>query len=195
MDKNYFIQLTSNLYNLTLLFPEKEPLRYKMRELSNEVLKDITSADFSFDGPSKKQEKNNSQLALENLKILDSFFEVAKTQNWVSISDILNLQQEYSKLNEEIERFNKNDKNFQGQNAENKISEKKEKISKISILERQERILEILQEKEKAQVHEVKEVFPEITKRTLRRDFEFLLKKGLVRRKGERNNTFYQLKW
>ena len=39
-----------------------------------------------------------------------------------------------------------------------------------------------------------KQVFPEVTKRTLRRDFEQMLGQGLVERIGERNNTFYQVK-
>ncbi len=58
---------------------------------------------------------------------------------------------------------------------------------------RQGKILNILKEKEKVQVWQMKEVFPEITKRTLRRDFERLLKQGLVERIGEKNNTFYKL--
>ena len=42
MDKEYFIKLTSDLYQLTLFFPKKEPLRYKMRELANNVLASLT---------------------------------------------------------------------------------------------------------------------------------------------------------
>ena len=50
------------------------------------------------------------------------------------------------------------------------------------------------EEKDKAQVWEFKKVFPKLTKRTLRRDFEKLLGQGLVERVGERNQTFYKLK-
>ena len=38
MNKDFLIQLTNDLYKLTLLFPKKEPLRYKMRELADEIL-------------------------------------------------------------------------------------------------------------------------------------------------------------
>ncbi len=34
---------------------------------------------------------------------------------------------------------------------------------------------------------------PDITKRTLRRDFEYMLSQGLIKRIGERNDTFYQI--
>ncbi len=40
----------------------------------------------------------------------------------------------------------------------------------------------------------MKQVFPEVSKRTLRRDFENLLKQGIIERIGEKNDTFYQLK-
>ena len=59
--------------------------------------------------------------------------------------------------------------------------------------ERQKKILEILQEKRNAQVKDFKEIFPSVSKRTLRRDFRYLMEKGLVQRVGERNSTYYQL--
>ena len=59
--------------------------------------------------------------------------------------------------------------------------------------ERQEKILEVLREKGRAQVWEIKQIFPQVSKRTLRRDFESLFKRGIIERIGERNNTFYRL--
>lgn len=210
MDKDYFIQLTCDVYRLTLFFPKKEPLRYKLRDLSNEVLKELCFAGFSFDNLFKEEEPE-PPFVLENLKVIDSFFEVAKTQNWVNSSDILNLQREYNRLDRELEKLIKDSERNERSVSESPVSEnpvsqnfeeipsgetfeKVEKTSKKnSALVRQERILEALEEKEKAQVCEVKKDFPEVTKRTLRRDFEFLVKNGLVKRIGERNNTFYCL--
>jgi DeoR/GlpR family transcriptional regulator of sugar metabolism len=60
--------------------------------------------------------------------------------------------------------------------------------------ERQKKILEILKEKGKIQVGQIKEFFPNVSKRTLRRDFQSLVKKGIIERIGEKNKTFYQLK-
>jgi len=58
--------------------------------------------------------------------------------------------------------------------------------------ERQEKILTFLKENGRAQVWQMKQVFPEVTKRTLRRDFEYMLGEGIIERIGEKNNTFYQ---
>ena len=38
MDKNSLIELTNKVYKLTLLFPKKEPLRYKIREVADDIL-------------------------------------------------------------------------------------------------------------------------------------------------------------
>jgi predicted HTH transcriptional regulator len=67
-------------------------------------------------------------------------------------------------------------------------------FSSLANLERQEKIMAFLKEQGRAQVWQIKQILPEVTKRTLRRDFDNLLKKGLVERIGERNNTFYQIK-
>jgi len=163
MDKDFLIKLTNGLYRLTLLFPRKEPLRYKMRELADEILANQTE---------------------EKLEILNSFFEVAKTQNWVSSSNVLEVQKEYDNLKEELK-----------QSSEVQLSKVKEiRKDEEKILGRQEKILEILKEKGRAQVWEIQKIFPEVTKRTLRRDFENLLNQGFIERMGERNETFYQLR-
>jgi len=188
MDKDFLIQLTTNLYRLTLLFPKKEPLRYKMRELADDIL-------------AKPNEKD--------LEVLDSFFEVAKAQNWVSPAETLKLQQEYSKLKENLKTqansapvaqfrnilrkdlvasdFPPRSGGDCGENPQTVPFEKR-------VNGRQQKILEILKEREKAQVWEIKKFFPEVAKRTLRRDFESLLEEGAVERIGERNDTFYRLK-
>lgn len=66
-------------------------------------------------------------------------------------------------------------------------------ISKESVLERQKKILEFIKEKGKVQVGDFKQIFPEVSKRTIRRDFRSLLTRKIVERIGEKNNTFYQI--
>lgn len=59
--------------------------------------------------------------------------------------------------------------------------------------DRQKKILEILREKGKAQVSDFKAVLSDVTKRTIRRDLDELLKNGKVMRVGEWNQVFYQI--
>jgi len=185
MNKDFLLKITNELYRLTLLFPKKEPLRYKIREVADEVLADFVS---------------NKNTPKEKLEILDGYFEVAKNQNWIRPEDILNLQEKYCKLKEDLKNF------FETETP--KIERKIEfpqiapvqisssvgnRISINSMNERQEKILEVLREKGRAQVWEIKQIFPQVSKRTLRRDFESLFKRGIIERIGERNNTFYRL--
>jgi len=58
--------------------------------------------------------------------------------------------------------------------------------------ERQKKILQILQEKEKVQVSDIIKKIPSVTKRTIRRDLDILLKNREIVRIGEFNQVFYQ---
>jgi len=167
MDKENLIELTNKVYKLTLLFPKKEPLRYKIREIADDIL--------VCNSGSKKLQ--------DNLGILKKYFEVAKWQNWVSYFDILEIEKEYDKI-------------ATRDPVSVELSVKKANGDRVSgvLNGRKERILEILKEKERIQVGEVNEILFDVSKRTLRSDFEQLLKQGLVERIGEKNNTFYQLK-
>ena len=161
IDRTFLIQLTNAVYRLTLLFPKKEPLRYKMRELADDIL-------------AKPSEKD--------LEVLDSFFEVALIQNWVKPADILAIKEEYDNLREQLKG--------------NKPEEEKKEITIFNHnnSDRKKRILAFLKENGQAQVWQVKQLLPEVSKRTLRRDFEDMLEQGLIERIGERNDTFYKIK-
>jgi len=177
MDRDYLIKLTLAVYKVTNVFPDKEPLKFLIREKANQIL-----ADFIL----KSKEKNIQ----ENIDVLNGYFEIAGKQNWVDGLNFLVLKREYNEVEGKLE--DKTDK-------KEKINKKTLKPSNshpdpILLNNRCEKILDVLKEKEKAQIWEFKKVFPEVTKRTLRRDFEFLLKQGLVTRAGENNNVYYMLK-
>jgi|GEM_PF-475975 len=91
----------------------------------------------------------------------------------------------------------KKEPSFTKNTENNKVSEGGQPVeksfSKESLLDRQKKILEILKEKGRAQVGEFKNIFPEVSKRTLRRDFRDLVNQKLIERIGEKNNTFYQI--
>ncbi len=208
MEQENIISLTNKIYNLTLLFPKKEPLRYKIREVGDEILKGIIEWDVLHShNPVRflnveRSEKEKVIINLEkNFNILKGYFAIFKRQNWVSFFDILEIEKEYNKIEEEI-KIKANYLYSGGVEKEN--SEKKEKIplkkakqeksdNFTNLNERQEKIIDFLKKNSRSQVWQIKNIFPDISKRTLRRDFEQLLRKGIIKRKGERNNTFYEL--
>lgn len=221
MDKNRVIETTNELYKLTLLFPKKEPLRFKMRELADEILANFVTYFNPVSNPliSPGLVENSYNL----FEVLDSFFEVAKEQNWVKPIDILNLQQEYKNIKHGLKEPKEQPsfaKAAEGQKEKEEIIETESspvqlaqglssiplpdplvapessamEESNVEVSDRQKIILDMLKQKEGVQVWEVKDILPDVSKRTLRRDFRKLLKDGLVERRGERNTTFYQIK-
>jgi hypothetical protein len=245
MTKENLVLLTVRLYNLTLLLPKKEPLRCRAREAADDILA-------SFIGG--KKESNGFSLK-ESLDIMDSYLKVAISQNWVAVSDILEIQQEYAKINqdlgsiEEVSRANQagdikvkeevsiNTKEqirenvpageempvegrmpfsiqvvrpaplmapiqqpaqvfIEAKESEEADDEEEDDLGVLteSQIKRQRSIIEFLKEKGQAQVWEIQKIFPNISKRTIRRDFQSLLKQGLIERVGERNKTYYKMK-
>ena len=188
MDKNYFIKLTTNLYRLTILFPKKEPLRYKIRELADNIL---ANCILIF----KKEPSQSKKLILEikeYVDVLDSYLELAKSQNWVSPFDVLEIQKEYANLIGELNRSEESKTRVLIPETVNRVVVVEEE-SIQGKEDRQDKILEFLRQRGRAQVGELQQILPDISKRTLRRDFEFLLKQGIVERIGEQSSTFYQL--
>jgi len=227
MDKDKLIEITNKVYKITLLFPKKEPLRYKIREIADNVLSNFVYRQSlqnlnpgNFASNREIQNKDSIFLLEKNLEILKSYFEVAKWQNWVSYFDILEIQDEYDKiqysLKKEIQAIEKEKSDLLKEDVliENKaedfdkeankeiskeISENlasnvvltKEKENKLD--PRKTKILNFLKKRENTQVQDIKKIFPSVSKRTIRRDFVQLLDQGLVRKIGDKNNTFYQL--
>ena len=194
MEKKEIIELTIKLYKLTLLFPKKEPLRYKARESADELLNNIISWEVIHrSNPVKffavdKSKKEEIIFEIEkNLEILKSYFGIAKWQNWVSYFDVLKIEEEYDKVKsdfkKEIEFLEIEKKELEvehiAQPQENdrgpvsiSLSPPVDNIENQELDERKKEILKFLKEKEKVQVWQVKETFPQISKRTLRRDLD-----------------------
>lgn len=216
MDKDYFTNLTIDIYKLTLLFPKKEPLRYKIRELADNILENLIMI---LDGDEERFEEYIYQIN-RNIRPLDSFCEVAKKQNWVEESEITDIQEQYEAIKLEIEKFKaenplevakntnfseesegiQKDRGIIRRGAEKRtIDSNEEKLnnylspSLVYLNSRQKKIVELLGKKDKMQVNEVQFAFPKITKRTLRRDFNYLSEKGFVEKMGKANMTFYKL--
>lgn len=197
MDNKDIIELTNKLYKKTLLFPKKEPLRYKIREIGNRVLEGITALEVfhtSEQGhdflPVDNSENESLIFSLKrDLDIIISYFEVVKYQNWISYFEALEIQDKYGKIKSNLEDELSRIQPTQTESLFKPFKPEKNK----DLDERKKKILSFLKEKNQAQVWQVKEFLPDVSKRTLRRDFEYLLKQGLVKRIGERNNTFYKL--
>jgi len=216
INRNNIIELTNKLYRMTLFFPKKEPLRYKMREVADDILVDVTVFHSSGFDDFESVEKSKQYNFKNKLEILKSYFEIVKWQNWVSYFDVLGLQEEYDKIypsksfREKIELVKFQEKIEEKEEVVPLIALKEETLDEkiipaiveqdfseendYSLDQRKEKILDLLKKRGRLQVWQASEVLPEVSKRTLRRDFVQLLELGLIQRIGERNDTFYVIK-
>ncbi len=125
---------------------------------------------------------------------------MADKQEWVKQDNFLVLKREYSRIFKKAEFFLieskekeqvKVVKNIQQTKPQEVVFKENKVVSEEPLKERHKKILKFLQTRGVVQVKDVKDILPEVTKRTLRRDFDFLLKQGLVGRRGDKNKTEY----
>ncbi len=263
MDKNTFIELAKDVYKLTLLFPKKEPLRYKLRQIIDDLI-----AEFVMEG------NDYAGNIVRLFELMVAYLEIAASQDWAAPAEIAKVSAKCEKISRE---FCESEPSSQA-GLENAIEEAGQEAAEVELPEtaeqiigqdfviiseesksgiipslprdlmdpkisaipmigvespiisnvaapascekkeedigdtaddvnsdgqaaltagqiaRQNRIMEFLKEKGSAQVWEIQNIFPSVSKRTIRRDFRSMLEQGLIERTGERNTTAYKPK-
>jgi predicted DNA-binding transcriptional regulator len=167
-----FISATLALYRVTELLPKEEPLRLKMRELNNSILENLFFT--------------NKKEAQRQIDLLLVYFSLALNQNWVKEKNFLVLKRQYQKIREKLDSLEEAKQPKQpvkkGQKTlHNSLNSKKS---------RQQEILEMIKENQgKIDLEQLREEFTNISTRTLRRDMNSLVDKGLVKRvrKGKKD--------
>jgi hypothetical protein len=181
MNQDYLIQLTLALYRVTDCFPEREPLRYAMRELACRIF----AAGISGCASSTIE---------ADLKLLKSYFALAKAQHWIAEENFVVLEKAYGDLGNQGKSFavrqNKSMSSVKNTIAKN---EKKNNNSTYSPAERKQKILDMIQQEEKIALKDLLGKFPGIHKRTLIRDLERLQKEDVIKKHGNGRGTFYFL--
>jgi len=193
MEKEPLFKLTSAVYRVTELVPEGEPLRILIRSKALAVL-------FN---ENKKQ---------ENIEVLLKAFELAQEQGWVLEENFLILTQGYEELKnaqpkkekkqKKAEKTKQKDTEISGFQDVEMLKERDDDISRYQNVEmpeqenlkdRQQKLVEVLREKGRMQVGDLEKMFPEVTKRTLRRDMVELTSQEVVKRIGQGIRTYYQI--
>ncbi len=200
MDRNNIIKLSVAVYNVTNLFPSGEPLKNFLRKKANDILGDlIVFLDNSGAIIIKKEEKENFYYAvLKNINIIYGYLEVAGSQKWVNPVNLAILKNEYDKIKHFLIESEKKEKDKRPERAVKEDREEGEEADSRGDIDvskdRCKRIIQFLSEKDKVQIQELKDIFPDVSKRTLRRDFDYLMDRNLVERVGEGRETYYRMK-
>jgi ribosomal protein L15 len=189
MSNQKYTEITSAVYKILDFFPEEEPLKNKAKEKALKILENLTLASNAL------QKSQAAGQALEDIEILKNYLVLGKERGWIDNMNLMILSKEYDEIVEEIKPLAKLITG--GKTAEIPVDNNVKKSTArpgLAVLSgRQKEIIRILGAQGKAQVADFKKALPEVTKRTLRRDLDELLKIGKVERIGEWNQVFYQL--
>ncbi len=187
------LEITYSLYKLTILFPKKEPLRYKLREVAIDLMANIIRLDKM---GSSNLSKNLFSILEKEFKVLKSFFQIVKRQNWLKQQDILILEKEYQAIEQKIFFPTQESKDY-APSAQKRptvflppFGLDKESTGELDV--RQKKVLKILQQKKQAQIGQLSKDFPQISRRTLLRDLEKLSQTGFVVRQGNGRGAIYR---
>jgi len=215
MEKSDIIKLTVVLYRVTELFPKQEPLKFSLRKKANSILAGFVLCLGNNSIILTKADKQRLlRSILKNIEVIQTFFSLAESQDWLRPENFLVLKREYSRVGQQVRQALIVQKEVIEREPATvpatRVSTVKELIKREVPAKRQEtassgvslgglksrhkQIIKFVKAKGATQVKDVKEILPEVTKRTLRRDFDFLLKSGLVERRGDKNTTEYLIK-
>jgi DNA-binding transcriptional ArsR family regulator len=194
MNAEEIIKLTNAVYKVTDLFPPKDPLKTVIRKEALDVL--FFSVIFL-----KGINPKNKEDAFVSIKLLETYFEVSKKQNWVDERNFEILKKEYDKVSEFFKSINKKQEPKKEVIVEKKIIEEKkneienkqieyEKLSDIQL-----KLLELLQNKGQLKPNEINTYFPKLSPRSVRRELKELKEKNIINSLGGGKSVYYEIKY
>lgn len=208
-------KIVNATYRLLDFFPDNDPLKNRAKDRALSILENLA---IIFDGRGwislktilSGERANVADRLLDDIDVLEAYLKLGKYQGWISDINLLIITKEYKKIKDEIRSMGQSVvknleiaskfKNSAEIVEKNTINQKSvldkenyfhQKINSSKNSGRQEKILRLIAEKDKIQVSDIIKEIPEITKRTIRRDLDNLLKRGKITRFGEFNQVFY----
>lgn len=215
LDKEKIIKTTIALYEVTKSFPEKEPLKYQIRETANRILCGIIGL---------APEKSEQTRILSRIEAMLALFRVAEVQKWVNEKNFSVLERYYKEISQDLKRYFEElaqkqeneppqvinlpprEKAFpwpqqRQKPAESRAKTKKESPKpkknpvKFSFADnpqaRQKQIVEMAKNQGEISLQQIQENFPQVTSRTIRRDMSALVKKDVLKRRRESKKDIY----
>lgn len=218
--ENKFLKLTNAVYKILEFFPESDPLKHRARDKVLAIFENLSLLDvrpgWAVIAEVLRQEKIKMHIS-EDIDVLLGYLWIGKTQGWLNSVNCMIISNEYEKIKEgitltketksdvidepksfdelEITAIKINKDSDSGTAKEEKPGASvKNSSSNIALSERQKQIINYLSKNNRGQVMDLQTVLPNVTKRTIRRDLDELLKFGKVTRRGDFNQIFYTIK-
>ena len=189
MDRNYFIELTINLYRATDAFLDEEPLKFILRKKAAQILEKLSPHHFSENSTISLEEATQVRKEIQSLCSLLKVAEVCEGSDQLTF---FLLREEYERIDKELSQISSLEDYIshpvEEVNNKNEIGEAEELLS-----ERQRKILSFLRHQPNLKTDEIAAKFSGVSARTIRRDLDVLLQKRLVLRRRAGKSSFYQI--
>ena len=188
------LNLSLAIYRLSGRLPKGEALVGQLRKIGNEVVGDLVVGDFV---PAQKK-----------IKVLLFYFKIGQAQNWVRAINWQILNKTYRKLYLEISILKQAERHEAG--SERGERQKQERVAIMShnirepkkekntspaqndVLSRHQKILTAVKAGSPARMSDLSVLFQNVVSaRTLRNDLVFLIKQGLINKKGTNKYAVY----
>jgi hypothetical protein len=186
-------------------------LKNKTKEKVLAIMENLAVLEKTPGWTSLKKEHTAAKVS-EDIDILETYLKLANYQGWLGGANFLILIKEYHTIQNQLQVAKsqvilKEIISLQKETEEEPMfvlkqeaAQPKEQptpfnqpIASLKLSGRQSKILEMLEGREKAQVADFVKELSHVTKRTVRRDLDELLKMGKIIRVGEWNQVSYQL--
>ena len=196
MELDFLIRLTFAVHRVAQTLSKDSHLRSKITRAADRLLVSIILLKEQSKNPAAHAQhwqgakrQDLAVRALTDLEVVSGLLQDAKRLQFLNEKNFAILEREYDTVRKllELERL------WTPEPIDEKPQQGEPPASLRALNSRQENMLEILRHKEKIQVWEIKKLLPDVTKRTLRRDLDDLLKRNLVLREGEWNDVFYRI--
>lgn len=179
-----WLKTINTAYRLVEYFPEAEPLALRAKEKILDISENLVLASGGGQG-----DRVLKDMICQDIDIFLNYLVLAKGSGWISAMNFLIISAGLREIKNSFgEAAISQDKQVKAEVLAEKLPKA---LSKLSA--RQKRIMEFLQERKRAQVADLQQVLPDVTKRTIRRDLDELLNGGQIVRMGEFNQVFYQV--
>jgi hypothetical protein len=196
-------KITEALYRVTNLFPDKEPLKWQLRNNALEIFDLFLSI-------SKDSHNEQNLVLLEDLfHKINNLFQITPFSGYfIANANFEILKQEYSTLVEEIKKNrisevmtsneHSNGQNngqpngqYNGHNGQQKIKENKKPI--ISLDERKKQILALIKPNEWKTINEIIVLLPNISPKSTQRCLLEMVQSGILKKIGDKRWRKYSL--
>lgn len=198
-----FLKLTSAVYKVLEYFPESDPLKSRAKTKALAIMDNLVLCN-----------EGTKQWLLEDIDLLLGYLKIGRDQGWMSATNYLIISNQYEELKKDISQLKESAPKpisadmpiiplQPAQTPREPILLDSASIKKAVagaqpkaqafLSSRHKKILEFLKKRETAQVMDLQTVLTDVTKRTIRRDLDELLKMGKISRQGEWNQVVYRI--